>query len=69
MGQLTQVQQVRTQLPMFAEDARAVYKHRTVSTLRSALKGFLSSDAGRKWALDRSALWTNPEDRYDPEEY
>ena len=60
---------VRNQLPVLAEDARKVRTQRTVSVLRSALKDFLSSDAGRKWALERSALWTNPEDRYDPEEY
>ena len=53
---------VRSQLPLFGEDARTLRKDRAGSTLRARMQEFLKSSAGREWWLAREALWSTPDD-------
>ncbi len=52
---------VRSQLPLFAEDARTLRRGKCGSVLRARLKDFLTSDTGREWVLRHKALWNETE--------
>ena len=53
---------VRSQLPLFAEDARAIQKTRATSVLRARLKEFLESETGKQWWGTREELMAEASD-------